>query len=85
MTQRTWQMTGFTEHHELAAMNNQQYVATRFDPTALINATSETGNPYSGPKTGLAVGKKTPPVGTRVTLIFVGPRSVARTPTKAPK
>jgi len=71
LNQPTWQMTGFTRSFELTAMTGGQLVATRYDQTALVNATSETGNPYASAKTGLVVSDKTPAVGTKVTLVFM--------------
>jgi len=71
LAQKTWQMTGFSPQTEPQAMREQQFVATRYDALALVNATVSTGNPYASRKTGLAVSKRTPPVGTKVTLILV--------------
>ncbi len=79
LAHKAWQMAGFERKWEVAALQNHQLVATRYDPIALVNSTKDTGNPYAGKKIGLAVSKKVPAVGTKVTLVF---RSLAR---KKPK
>jgi len=69
----SWRFTGSDVHDgQVTADSTGSLVATRFDPTALVNATLDTGNPYEGPQTGLGVNKAVmPAVGTPVRLLLV--------------
>jgi hypothetical protein len=72
--EEAWRFTGspVEQGGRLAADMTGSVIAIWPDPTAIVNATRERGNPYRGENQGLAVASTNPPVGTKVTLVFHG-------------